>query len=128
MGQRWMIRTVAELLDAFLEKEIARLDALDISHPPTIGAVYEGLTRTVLDLCLPEQAELSVVSGFARGRDGVLSGELDALLVTGAGEDILTRARRSTRSIRCSRLWKSRRTCTHEKSHKDTTAYAARVG
>jgi Domain of unknown function (DUF6602) len=83
-----MLRTVAELLEAFLEKEVARLDLLKITHPPTIGAVFEGLTRTVLNLALPLEPTLSIVSGLARAVDGSLTDELDAMLVTGEGEDI----------------------------------------
>ena len=43
-----MIETVAGLLDAIANREVARLDALGITHRPTIGGMYEGLTADMV--------------------------------------------------------------------------------
>lgn len=83
-----ILRTLAELLDRFLAFEAKELDRQDIRHAPTIGAMYEGLTRAALERALPDGANLSVVSGFARGADGRLSRQLDCMLVTGDGESV----------------------------------------
>lgn len=84
-----MIKTVADLLDAFLKKESGALaKRTDIKHGPTIGAMYEGLTRDALEKHILLTEPLSVVSGFARGRSGTLSRQLDCMLVIGEGEDV----------------------------------------
>jgi len=83
-----MIKTVAELLEKFLEYERKALDSQSITHPPTIGAMYEGLTKDALSRVLPINNTLSVTSGFARGADGKLSKQLDCMLVSGEGEAV----------------------------------------
>jgi len=82
-----MIKTVADLLKAFSDEERAKLDAEDLVHGPTIGAMYEGLTKELVDRSLPENLGLRVVPGFTHF-NGVLSGELDCMLVRGEGEKI----------------------------------------
>lgn len=82
-----MIKTVADLLKAFSDEERAKLDAEELTHGPTIGAMYEGLTKEIVDRSLPENLGLRVVPGFAYF-NGVLSGELDCMLVRGEGEQI----------------------------------------
>ena len=82
-----MIETIAQLLKAFSDHERAQLDAQRIEHGPTIGAMYEGLTRDILDRAIPPQLDLRVISGFAYFKDQ-LSGELDCMLVRGEGEQI----------------------------------------
>lgn len=83
-----VIESVEQLLGAFLEKERAALDRQQIEHRPTIGAMYEGLTREVLSKAIPRSADLRVVSGFARGAEGKLTKQLDCMLVMGDGEEI----------------------------------------
>lgn len=82
-----MIRTVAELLKAFVDEERAKLDAEDLTHGPTIGAMYEGLTKETVEKCLPEGLDLRVLPGFAYFGDKI-SGELDCMLVRGEGQQI----------------------------------------
>lgn len=43
-----MIRSVAELLKPFVDEERKKLDAYALTHGPTIGAMYEGLTKELL--------------------------------------------------------------------------------
>ena len=40
-----MIKTAADLLKAFTDAERAKLDGEELTHGPTIGAMYEGLTK-----------------------------------------------------------------------------------
>jgi len=82
-----MIKTVANLLKAFADQERVKLDKQDLAHGPTIGAMYEGLTKEILDKSLPSELELQVVSGFASFKEQ-LSGEIDCMLVCGDGEQI----------------------------------------
>ncbi len=80
-----MIRTIAELLEAFKTKEVEILDKQDLKHAPTIGSMYEGLTHEILKKSLPVNLELQVVSGFIEGKDGELSPQIDCMLVSGEG-------------------------------------------
>ena len=83
-----MISTIADLLDAFRQKERQLLDKQNISHPPTIGQMYEGLTRTVLERTFPEGLDLRVVSGFIINDKGESSKQIDCMLVSGEGEPV----------------------------------------
>lgn len=82
-----MIKTVADLLKAFADAERTKLDTEELTHGPTIGAMYEGLTKEIVDRSIPAELGLRVLSGFA-SFDGQLSGELDCMLVRGEGEQI----------------------------------------
>jgi hypothetical protein len=59
-----VIKTAADLLKAFTDAERAKLDGEELTHGPTIGAMYECLTK-----------EIRVVPGFAYF-NGELGGEL----------------------------------------------------
>lgn len=83
-----MIKTVGELLQALMVRETAILGKQDVTHPPTIGAMYEGLTKDALARHLPFTDSLSVVSGFAVGPNNQKSLQLDCMLITGQGEQI----------------------------------------
>lgn len=80
-----MLHAVADLLHALANKEQQILDAYDIDHPPTIGAMYEGLTSKVLTAALPDDLDVRVVSGFVTA--GMAIGpEMDCMVVRGEGE------------------------------------------
>jgi hypothetical protein len=83
-----MIRNVAELLRTLQLKEMELIEKSGISHAPTIGEQYEGLTKNILDLMIPSSLNLKVVSGFVEGIDGSLSGQIDCMLVQGEGHQI----------------------------------------
>lgn len=83
-----MIETVGQFLQALIEREAAALARQNIQHGPTIGAMYEGLTQSILKRTLPINAALSVVSGFAVGADGAKSRQLDCMVVVGDGTQI----------------------------------------
>jgi hypothetical protein len=83
-----MIRTVADFLHQLMEAEVARLDAVDIEHGPTIGDMYEGLSADLLRRAVPEQLGLQIVEGFITDGLGNRSGQVDCMLVRGSGEPI----------------------------------------
>ncbi|MHB8302612.1 MAG: DUF6602 domain-containing protein [Acidobacteriaceae bacterium] len=83
-----MIKDVAALLTAFQQKEIEAIERSGITHAPTIGAQYEGITGSILKMMIPPELELQVVSGFVEGVDGLLSGQIDGMLVRGSGTPI----------------------------------------
>ncbi len=80
-----MINKVAELLEAFKKEEDRKLHESGITHPTTIGDMYEGLTAAMQSRTLP-CGGLSVVSGFAKDHKGKMSKQLDCMLVVGEGE------------------------------------------
>lgn len=80
-----MIRTVAELLSGILKENLAVLDASGVKHPPTIGAMYEGLSRDLLERAIPADLGLRLVTGFATDGAEAFSGQLDCMLVRGTG-------------------------------------------
>ena len=82
-----MIDTVADLLSEFLAVERQKLDEQDIKHTPTIGTMYEDLTREALERHIPCKG-LTVAPGFARGADGNLTRELDCVLAFSEGEPV----------------------------------------
>lgn len=84
-----MISTLADVLRALQDAEAKQLQAQGISHAPTIGAMYEGLTKDILERAIPPGLDLKVVSGFIEGIDGAhLSSQVDLMLVRGEGRQI----------------------------------------
>ena len=81
----FMIRDVAGLLRALQEAEAHQIDKAGITHAPTIGEMYEGLTEVILGKLIPVAADLRVVSGFVEDASGGLSGQIDSMLVSGKG-------------------------------------------
>lgn len=83
-----MIRTVADFLEELARRETGKLDSFGISHAPTIGAMYEGLSKTVLSQAIPGGLDLQVVSGFITDGMGSQSGQIDCMLVRGKGQAV----------------------------------------
>lgn len=107
-----MIKDVAALLSAFKQKEIEAIQRSGITHAPTIGAQYEGVTGSVLKMMIPSELALQVVSGFVEGIDGSLSGQIDGMLVRGSGAQIPGVKGQYKWPIKvCLQFWKSRRRC-----------------
>lgn len=80
-----MIDTVADLIREFVSVEKEILNQLDIKHPTTIGAMYEGLTAEVLNKSIFGSLNLKVVkNSFIIG----CKTEFDVLLVEGDGKKI----------------------------------------
>jgi hypothetical protein len=83
-----MIKTVAEMLQGFIQEETKKLDSYAIKHGPTIGDMYEGLSTELLNRSIPEQLNLRIVSGFVTDGGEHLTGQMDCMLVQGEGEQI----------------------------------------
>lgn len=79
------ITTIADLLNEFVSAEKEILNQQNIKHPTTIGAMYEGLTETVLKKSVFTGLNLKVVkNSFIAG----CNTEFDVILVEGEGEKI----------------------------------------
>ncbi|MDM3867511.1 hypothetical protein QF204_04895, partial [Proteus faecis] len=79
---------IAELLQAFKNEETAKLDVYELNHGPTIGDMYEGLSKDILSQAIPPQLNLKIVEGFVTDGKQFLSGQIDCMLVRGEGERI----------------------------------------
>ena len=56
------IDTLSDLLGAFVDSQNKVLDAQNIKHPTTIGAMYEGLSKDVLQSALFKGIDLKVIT------------------------------------------------------------------
>lgn len=83
-----MILTISQLLLDLRDKELAKLGAENLRHGPTIGSMYEGLTKDILTRTIPAELDLRIVDGFVESNDGQLSRQIDAMLVCGQGRPI----------------------------------------
>jgi len=83
-----VISLVADLLNSFVGDQLPTMDAHPVTHGPTIGDMYEGLSEEVLTRAIPENLGVRVVTGFATGEGGTPSAQLDRMLVVGTGERI----------------------------------------
>lgn len=83
-----MIRDVSALLADLSAAEAKKLAAHDITHAPTIGGMYEGLTRDILERAVPPGLGLRVVDGFVTDGTGGRSGQIDGMLVRGEGTPV----------------------------------------
>lgn len=84
-----MIKTFAELLTAIKEKGVKEIEPfLNIGHNPTIGSMYEGLTKEILNKAIFQGINLKVTSGKVKNNAGKLSRQIDCMIVVGNGEII----------------------------------------
>ena len=84
-----MIQTVADLLQALMEKEREKLPEFkDIQHTGIFGEMYEGLTKALIGKALFENMDLRVMSGKIVNSKRKLSNQIDCMVVIGAGEEI----------------------------------------
>ncbi|WP_272528713.1 MULTISPECIES: DUF6602 domain-containing protein [unclassified Providencia] len=83
-----MIKTIADLLQGFMHKEAEKLKEYKLKHGPTIGDMYEGLSKELLERTIPKELELKIVDGFITDGEHFLSGQIDCMLVHGNGEKI----------------------------------------
>jgi len=79
-----MITTLAQFLEELQEKEAEVLASEAVKHAPTIGDMYEGLTRELVERAIPSELNLRLVDGFVLGVDGKHSHQTDAMLVMGS--------------------------------------------
>ncbi len=84
-----MIHTVAHLLEEIQKRGIELIRKYEIvDHPVLIGDMYEGLTQEMLNASLFAGLDLKVVAGKIKNGRGLLSDEIDCMLVEGNGESI----------------------------------------
>ena len=85
-----MIQDVATLLKTLADAEARELAKQKITHAPTIGAMYEGLTAQILERAIPSGLDLRVERGFIAATDDYepISGQIDCMLVHGEGRSI----------------------------------------
>ncbi len=83
-----MINSVAEFLLKLKDEEAVRLADVDLTHGPTIGDMYEGLARELLERAIPDALGLRLLSGFITDGLGNTSGQIDCMLVRGEGTPI----------------------------------------
>ena len=83
-----MITSIAAFLDQLIAVERKRIDAFGVVHGPTIGTMYEGLAKDVLERAIPPGLDLRVTSGFIEGANGARSRQIDCMLVTGEGVEL----------------------------------------
>lgn len=87
------ITSLGELLEAFIrhEKELItqfESEGFKLTHGPTIGDMYEGLTKNLVANAIPPSLNLRIVSGFIKGCENKSSGQIDCMLVKGEGRII----------------------------------------
>ena len=70
------------------------LGAQKITHTVTIGNMYEGPTRELLDKAISSALDLSVAHGLIEDAHGDQSREIDCMLVDGPGREIPHTTRR----------------------------------
>ncbi|MFA7061744.1 MAG: DUF6602 domain-containing protein [Pedobacter sp.] len=83
-----MIRDIADILNGLMVEERNKLDQYHLTHPPTIGRMYEGLTTEILKKSIPSRLNLQIRSGFIHSGTDDLSDEIDCMLVSGTGERV----------------------------------------
>ena len=83
-----LITAISQLLTCLRDAEAEKLKTLGIKHAPTIGALYEGLSRDIIGRSIPHEWDVRVVEGFIKGHDSELGPQSDVLVVTGKGEQL----------------------------------------
>ena len=83
------IKTVNDLLNAIKNKGVVNIEHyLNIKHNPTIGNMYEGLTKEIISRALFEGLNIKVVSGKITNKEKKYSNQIDCMVVFGEGEKI----------------------------------------
>lgn len=83
-----MLVTISDLLQQIMDKQKFFLDSQKITHPGTIGDMFEGLSKTLLDKALFKGLNLNIRDGFIRDKKGNLSKQIDCMIIEGEGEQI----------------------------------------
>lgn len=81
-----MINTIKDLLESLRIQGINEINTfLGIKHGPTIGGMYEGLTKELMDKAIFKNLDLKVCSGFIYNDENELSKQIDCMIVVGNG-------------------------------------------
>lgn len=79
-----MIEKVHELIEEVLRVGLKKCSNINgLKHTVTIGKMYEGLTKEILNESIPKEYNLQVISGFIKLQNGELSSQIDCMLVFG---------------------------------------------
>lgn len=81
------MKLISQILKKVSDSQKLILNTTKVEHGPTIGSMYEGLTKDILKNIDFTHPDLNVVSGFIKVGDN-LSGQIDCMVVIGAGEKI----------------------------------------
>ena len=84
-----MISTISDLLEKFKEYALLKIehDDNDINHTVAIGDNFEGLTAELLNKAIFKNLNLKMVQrSFVYNDRGIMSRELDCILVVGDGQ------------------------------------------
>lgn len=83
------IKNVSELLLAIRDRGVSDIEPyLKVKHGPTIGDMFEGLTKEIAEKSIFEGMDLRVVSGKIKNTDGVFSDQIDCMIVIGEGDKL----------------------------------------
>jgi len=86
-----MITTIADLLEQFKKYALSKveIDEKDVNNRVTIGEIFEGITAELLNKAIFKDLNLKMVErSFIYNDSGVMSSEMDCLLVVGDGQKI----------------------------------------
>ena len=86
-----MIRTVADFLEKLKSVGLEQINekASNIVHRPTIGNIYEGLSKELLEKAIFQELDISIVKNcFIQSASRGMSHEMDVMIVTGEGQNI----------------------------------------
>jgi len=90
IGNEFMYKTISDFLFDLAKREKEASNKHRISHAPTIGNMYEGLTEKILRKVIPDHIDLRIAKGFISdpSDSNKLSDEIDLMIVFGGGERI----------------------------------------
>lgn len=84
-----LIETIYQLLAAMKDRGVKEIEPyLGIGHNPTIGDMYEGLTKELMEKAVFRNFDMHVVSGKITNKSGELSRQIDCMIVIGQGDKI----------------------------------------
>lgn len=84
-----MIRTFEDLLTNLVSAGRTLIDNSGINHRPSIGDMYEGLTKSILEKTVFAGLNLNIItSSFIENKKGERSHEMDVLLIEGEGQKL----------------------------------------
>lgn len=81
------MQILSEFLRKLMLEEKKVLNSSKVRHPSLIGAMYEGVTKELLERMEMSHPDLKVVSGVIRSGE-MQSGQIDCMVVIGEGERI----------------------------------------
>lgn len=83
------IKTVGDFLMKLRDNGVKEIEPyLNIGHNPTIGDMFEGLTKRLLERVVFQEMDLRVTSGKIVNTDGNYSKQIDCMVVVGEGQTI----------------------------------------